>query len=78
MEALSDAQLHRQMGRRPAGMAADEVGQLLQGLDVQDLAGALVEGRQLDRIVLEVHEGVRLPLQLEESVEPGHRRTTQR
>lgn len=76
MEALSDAQLHRQVGHRPAGVVADEVGQLLQDLSLQDVRGALVEGWQLGRILLEVHQGVGLYLQLEESEEPGQRRKT--
>lgn len=58
MEALPDAQLHRQVRHRPAGVAADEVGQVLQHLHMQDLHGALVEGRQLGGILLEVHQGV--------------------
>lgn len=74
MEALSDPQLHRQVGHRPAGVAADEVGQLLQDLRVQDVGGALVEGRQLGRIVLEVDQGIGLRVQLEESEQPGPRR----
>lgn len=69
MEALSDPQLHRQVGHRPAGVVADEVGQLLQDLDVQDVVGALVEGWQLGGILLEVHQGIGLRLQLEESEE---------
>lgn len=78
VETLSDPQLHRQVGHRPAGVVADEVCQLLQDLHMQDVAGALVEGRQLRRIMLEVHEGIRLHLQLEKPVERGHRRTTQK
>lgn len=74
MEALSDPQLHRQVGHRPAGVAADQVGQLLQDLRVQDVGGALVEGRQLGRIVLEVDQGIGLRVQLEESEQPGPRR----
>lgn len=69
MEALSDPQLHRQVGHRPAGVVADEVSQLLQDLDVQDVVGALVEGWQLGGILLEVHQGIGLRLQLEESEE---------
>ena len=76
MEALSDAQLLGQVGHRPAGVAADEVGQLLQDLSLQDVGGALIEGWQLGRILLEVHQGVSLYLQLEESEEPGQRRKT--
>lgn len=77
MEALSDAQLHRQVGHRPAGVAADEVGQLLQDLHLQDVDGALVEGRQQGGILLEGHQGLGLRLQLEESAEPGRRRETE-
>lgn len=77
MEALSDAQLHRQVGHRPAGVAADEVGQLLQDLHLQDVGGALVEGRQQGGILLEGHQGLGLRLQLEESAEPGPRRETE-
>ena len=69
MEALSDPQLHRQVGHRPAGVVADEVGQLLQDLDVHDVVGALVEGWQLGGILREVHQGSGLRLQLEESEE---------
>lgn len=78
MEALSDPQLHRQVRHRPARVAADEVGQLLQDLGLQDVGGALVEGRQQGRKLLEVHQGIGLCLQLEESEEPGPRRKTQK
>lgn len=77
MEALPDAQLHRQVGHRPAGVAADEVGQLLQDLHLQDVGGALVEGWQQGGILLEGHQGLGLRLQLEESAEPGPRRETE-
>lgn len=67
MEALPNAQLHRQVRHRPAGVVADEVRQVLQHLRVQDLHGALVEGGQLGRVLLEVQQGVGLRLQLEEA-----------
>lgn len=78
MEALSEPQLYRQVRHRPARVAADEVAQLLQDLGLQDVGRALVEGRQLGRKLLEVHQGVGLRLQLEESEEPGRREKTQK
>lgn len=74
MEALADPQLHGQVRHRPAGVVADEVTQVLQDLHMQDLGGALVEGRQLGGILLEVDQSVCLQLQLEEPEKAESRR----
>lgn len=73
MEALPDAKLHGQVCHCPAGVVPDEVCQVLQHVHVQDLHRALIEGWQLGGILLEVHQGVCLRLQLEEpATRRGH------
>lgn len=58
VEALPNAKLHRQVCHRPAGVASDQVRQVLQHLHMQDLHRALVEGWQLGGELLEVHQGI--------------------